>query len=166
MSIKSKLCTTIHYIEVTGRFVIWLVHDKLQRLCHRCNKDVLCSAEACDFNCGVLFSGVFIHHSVLDLNHVCLWHLESLLRRLRAWFQSMSCHVLWGLFCLSVFQQPYTWLMLSGGVAEGRRGQGSFGKGPGIFTNAVKVLTDEKRDSWGGVKTAGVRQTPVWALEK
>lgn len=48
------------------------MRDKLQSLCHQCYKDVLGSTEACDFNCSVLFSGVFIHHSVLYLNNACL----------------------------------------------------------------------------------------------
>lgn len=64
-------------------------------------------------------------------------------------FQCVCCHVLWGLFSLPVFQQPYTWLVLLGGVTEGRRGQGKAGKGPGILTNAVKVLNDEKRGLQG-----------------
>ncbi len=61
-------------------------------------------------------------------------------------FQCVCCHVLWGLFCLPVFQRPYTWLVLLwGGITGDWRGQGRAGKGPGIFTNAVKVLNDEKR---------------------
>lgn len=142
--------------------VIWLVlefyvHDKLQRLCHQCNKDVLGFTEACDFNCGVLFSRVFIHHSVLYPNNVCLWHLELRMQRLGAWFSVCLLPCPLGTVLSPCPSAALHMASVVGGVTEGWRGQGRAGKGPGIFTNVVKVLNDEERALRGGQNSRNER---------
>ncbi len=119
------------------------------RLWHQCNKDVWAPLKlvilivVC-FSPGVSF---YILYSIWTTCVSDTWNWVYGEREPA--FQCVCCHVLWGLFCLPVFQWPYTWLVLLGDVTEDWRG---LFKGLGSLRNAVNVLNDEKRGfrGWGG----------------